>query len=260
MLNKKFVEPVERSLSSEFKFRCHKDIGCFNKCCGQTELLLTPYDILRLKNRLGISSDEFLEKYTILHIDEGSSLPYVMLKMTDEGEKCPFVTPEGCSVYEDRPSICRYYPVGQGVMVTESAKGKENKVFYFFIKDPNCLGYTEDKDWTIETWRIDQGADVYDKMNKEWQEIQLRRDTPGFPKLTDKMQSLIYMASYDLDKFRRFIFESRLLDIFEVEDLLIEKLKTDDIALMLFALRYLKHFLMLEKTLNIKEEYKNRKN
>lgn len=256
MLSKKFVEPVERSLSSEFKFRCHKGISCFNKCCGQTELLLTPYDILRLKNRLGISSGEFLEKYTSLHIDESSFLPYVMFKMTGEEGKCPFVTPDGCSVYQDRPSICRYYPVGQGVMVVESAKGRENRFFYFFIKEPRCLGYSEDKEWTIETWRIDQGVDLYDEMNKEWQEIQLRRDTPGFPKLTEKVQSLIYMASYDLDKFKKFIFESRFFDIFEVEE--VDKLKTDEIALMQFGFKYLKHFLMLERVLDLKDEFKKK--
>ncbi|MCX7913550.1 MAG: YkgJ family cysteine cluster protein [Thermodesulfovibrionales bacterium] len=256
MLNKKFVEPVERTLNSEFKFRCHKGISCFNQCCKMTDLLLTPYDILRLKNRLGISSAEFLDKYTTLHIDEVSSLPYVMLTMVGEEYKCPFVTSDGCSVYDDRPAICRYYPVGRGVMVTESFRGRENKIFYFFVKEPGCLGYSEPTEWTIETWRIDQGADIYDEMNKEWQDIQLRRDTPGFPKLSEKQQALIYMVSYDIDKFRRFVFESRFLDIFELEDENVDKLKTDEIALMQFGFRYLKHFLMLEKTLQLKEGFR----
>ncbi len=251
MLNKKFVEPVERSLSSEFKFRCHKEISCFNQCCKMTDLLLTPYDILRLKNKLGISSGEFLEKYTFLHIDEVSSLPYVMLKMEGDEGKCPFLTSHGCGVYDDRPSICRYYPVGRGIIVTETVTGREKRVFYFFIKEPGCKGYSEDKDWTIETWRIDQGVDLYDEINKEWFEIQLRRDTAGFPKLSEKQQALIYMVSYDLDKFRKFVFESKFLDIFEVED--IDKIKNSDIALMQFGFKYLKHFLMLEKTLNLKK-------
>jgi len=253
----KFVEPVERTLDSKFKFRCYKDISCFNKCCRHTDMLLTPYDILRMKKRLGISSKEFLEKYTYTQIDENSSHPFAVLKMMDDKEgKCTFVTPEGCSIYEDRPANCRYYPVGKGLMMKDSAKGPLPEEFYFFIREPNCLGYEEDKEWTIETWRIEQGVDLYDEMNKEWKEIQLRRDNPGQPKLDEKKQSLMYMASYDIDKFRRFILESKVLDIFDIDNEEREKIRTDEIALMKFGFKYLKYILMLEETLKIKEEYK----
>jgi Fe-S-cluster containining protein len=249
----KFVEPIERTLNSKFKFRCHKGISCFNKCCRLTDILLTPYDIVRIKKRLGISSEEFLKKYTYVHIDEKSSHPYAVLKMMDDNEgRCPFVTPEGCSIYEDRPLNCRYYPVGQGLMIKGSEKGPVNEDFYFFIREPNCLGYQEDKEWTIEAWRIDQGADIYDEMNREWKDIQLRRDAPGQPRLDPKKQPLIYMASYDLDKFRRFIFESRFLDSFDVDKKDVEKIKNDEIALMKFGFKYLKYILMLEETLKLK--------
>ena len=264
----KFVEPIERTLNSKFKFRCHKDISCFNKCCRLTDILLTPYDILRMKKRLGISSEEFLKKYTYIHIDEKSSHPYAMLKMMDDNEeKCPFVTPDGCSIYEDRPTNCRYYPVGQGLMVMGSEKESVNPVrtghsngvnkdFYFFIREPKCLGYNEDKEWTIETWRIEQGVDLYDEMNREWKEIQLRRDTLGQPKLDQKKQALIYMASYDIDSFRRFISESKFLDLFDINKEEVEKIKNDETALMKFGFKYLKYVLMLEETLKVKEEYR----
>ncbi len=250
----KFVEPIERTLNSKFKFRCHKGISCFNRCCRNADILLTPYDVVRMKKRLGISSEEFLEKYAYVHIDEKSSHPYALLKMTDNDEKkCPFVTPEGCGVYEDRPVNCRNYPVGQGLMIkgTEDRKVKEG--FYFFIKEPNCLGCGEDNEWTIEQWRIDQGSDLYDEMNREWKEIQLRRDALGQPKLDPKKQSMLYMASYDLDRFRRFIFESRFLDSFEIAKEEIEKIKSDEIELMKFGFKYQKYILMMEETLKVKE-------
>ncbi|MGQ9570283.1 MAG: YkgJ family cysteine cluster protein [Thermodesulfovibrionales bacterium] len=252
----KFVEPIERTLNSKFKFRCHKGLSCFNKCCSHTDILLTPYDILRMKKRLGMSSGEFLKKYTYIHIDEKSSNPYAVLKTMDDEGRCPFVTPEGCSIYEDRPTNCRYYPVGQGLMVRELEKGTVNEEFYFFIREPNCLGHQENKEWTIGTWRIDQGVDLYDKMNSEWKEIQLRRDKPGQPKLDLKKQSLIYMASYDVDKFRRFVFESKLLDILDIDKEEVEEIKDDEIALMKFGFKYLKYILMLEETLKVKEEYR----
>jgi len=181
-------------------------------------MLLTPYDVLRMKKRLGMSSDEFLKKYTYTHIDETSSHPFAVLKMMDDEEgKCLFVTPEGCSIYEDRPANCRYYPVGKGLMIKGSEKGPAPVEYYFFIREPNCLGYEEDKEWTIEAWRAEQGVDLYDDMNREWSEIQLRRDNPGQPKLDENKQALIYMASYDLDKFRKFVFDSRFFDIFDID-------------------------------------------
>jgi len=253
----KFVEPVERTLESRFKFRCHKDISCFNNCCRHTDMLLTPYDILRIKKRLGMSSGEFLKKYTYTHIDEKSSHPFAVLHMMDDEEgKCPFVTPEGCGIYEDRPANCRYYPVGKGLIIKGAEKGPVPVEYYFFIREPSCLGYEDDKEWTIEEWRIEQGVDVYDVMNKEWSEIQLRRDNEGQSKLDDKKQSLMYMASYDTDTFRKFILESKVLDIFDIDNEELEKIKTDEIALMKFGFKYLKYILMLEEALKVKEEFK----
>jgi Fe-S-cluster containining protein len=253
------VEPVKRTLDSKFKFACHPDISCFTRCCVGTSIILTPYDIVRIKNRLGISSGDFLEKYTYTYINAETSHPYVILKMMDDKEgKCPFVTPEGCSIYEDRPSNCRYYPVGQGLMIIGSEKGPVNEEFYFFIKDPNCLGGQEGREWTIESWRIDQGADLYDEMNKEWKEIQLRRNTSEQSKLAANKQAMLYMASYDIDKFRKFILESKFLDLLEMDKEEVEKIKTDEIALMKFGFRYLKYILMLEETLKVKEEYKKK--
>ena len=57
-------------LDSKFKFRCHKDIKCFTKCCSNIDILLTPYDVLRLKKRLKLSSAEFLSNYTYVKIDD----------------------------------------------------------------------------------------------------------------------------------------------------------------------------------------------
>ena len=254
------VEPVKRTLESKFKFGCYNDISCFTKCCSRTNILLTPYDIVRIKNRIGISSGDFLEKYTYTYIDEANSHPYAVLKtMDDDKEGCPFVSSEGCTIYEDRPSNCRYYPIGQGLMIIGSDEGPVNEEFYFFIRDPNCLGYQEGKEWTIGSWRIDQGADFYDEMNKEWTEIQLRRNTSEQSKLASNKQAMLYMASYDIDKFKKFIFESKLLDILELDKEEVEKIKTDEIALMQFGFKYLKYTLMLEETLKVKEEYKKGK-
>lgn len=255
--NQEYVEAVERTLDSKFAFKCHKDISCFNKCCHNSDMLLTPYDIIRMKKRLGLSSREFLEKYTYTHIDEKSSHPFAVLQMTEGGDgACQFLTPQGCGIYEDRPASCRYYPVGRGLMIRDTELGPAPVDFYFFIRQPLCHGFDEGPEWSIREWREAQGVDVYDEMNREWQEIQLRRDNPGKPKLDENKQALMYMASYDLDKFRKFVFESGLLNLFILDPEEVEKFKDDDVALMKFGFRYMKYMLMLEETLMLKEEHR----
>ena len=87
----------------------------------------------------------------------------------------------------------------------------------------------------------------------------MRRNPSEQSGLDSKKQTMLYMASYDLDKFKRFIFDGKLLDIFEIDTEMVEKIKTDEIALMQFGFKYLKYILMLEETLKVKEEYKKEK-
>ena len=58
------VDPVHLTPESKFNFRCHKDISCFNKCCGDLDIFLTPYDIIRIKNSLKITSSQLLDNHT----------------------------------------------------------------------------------------------------------------------------------------------------------------------------------------------------
>lgn len=254
MFNLKAVETTRLDLNTKFKFRCHKDIKCFTRCCSNIDILLTPYDVLRMKARLGISSEEFIDKYTVMRIDEKSSHPYAYLRMGDDTERrCPFVVvPEGCTIYTDRPQSCRYYPIGQATLKKNEGNGIVHEEFYFFIKEAHCLGYQEDTEWTVESWKDDQGSAHYDDMNREWKELLMRRNLPGQPPLNPKKQTQFFMASYDLDRFRRFVFESRFLEVFDLASDEIEKMNTDEVALMKFGFRYIKYLMMMEETLKVK--------
>ncbi len=256
MFNMKVVEPTKLDPETKFKFRCHKDIKCFTKCCSNIDLMLTPYDVLRLKNRLKMSSEEFLEKYTFSKIDEKSSHPYVYLKMSkDEKRSCPFVSfPEGCAIYTDRPVSCRYYPIGQATLKKQKDDEIVHEEFYFFVREQHCLGYEENTQWTVESWRADQEASLYDEMNREWKSILMRRDIPGKAQLDPQKQTQFYMSSYDLDNFRRFVFDSKFLDVFDIDEEEIKKIKDDEISLMKFGFRYLKYVLMMEESLKVKPE------
>jgi len=49
---------------SGFKFNCHKNVSCFNKCCTDVNIFLTPYDIIRLKTILKCLPRNFWKVYT----------------------------------------------------------------------------------------------------------------------------------------------------------------------------------------------------
>ena len=95
-----------------FCFDCHPGISCFNHCCADVNIFLSPYDVLRMKRRLGMTSSQFLDTYTILPVHKDMKTPAVVLKMDAGTKRCPFLTDEGCGIYSDRPWPCRMYPLG----------------------------------------------------------------------------------------------------------------------------------------------------
>lgn len=246
------IEPVRIGKNTRFKFKCHKDVTCFTQCCRGIKIVLTPYDIIRLKNRLQLSSHEFLAIYTIPHLLEKTDIPLVTLKLLDdEQDSCPFVRDgEGCIVYEDRPSTCRYYPLGVASMIHKD--GADDDDFYFFVNEPHCKGFAEEKEWDVVEWRKDQGVDIHDSINAEWTDLIVRkRSFPPNVKLTEKSKQLFFMASYDIDKFKAFIFESSFLKRFDVDEQTVEKIKTDEIALLKFAMKWMKDVLFDQQQMKV---------
>ena len=233
-----------------FTFACHKDLECFGNCCRDVNIFLTPYDILRLKNRLKISSEEFVARHAVSPPVQQTRIPIIALKMRDDEEmRCPFVGDDGgCTVYEDRPTSCRMYPVGQASGKTENKP--EGTEFFFLMQDEKCCGLQEKKEWTIEKWMADQDVELYDSMNNEFKEINLNPFFQQNELPAEKIQ-MYYMAMYNLDMFRRFLYDSRFFQVFEIEKELIEKMKTDDLLLLTFAFRWLRFSLFGEKTLEI---------
>lgn len=238
------IEPVRLSYDSKFKFKCHPGVKCFTKCCRGINIVLTPYDIILLKNRMNLSSEEFLAIYTKVELLEKTDLPVVTLGLVGEDEEkaCPFVRNDGCIVYEDRPTTCRYYPLG--VASLSHKEGADDKGFYFFVNEPHCLGFEEDHEWTVNEWRKDQGVDIHDEINAIWTDLVVRkRSFPPNVKLTDQAKQMFFMVSYNIDKFREFVFESSFLKRYEVDPKTVEKIKNDEIALLHFGVKWLKDIL-----------------
>ena len=248
------VVPVKLTKDSRFKFRCHPKVRCFTACCSNVNIALPPYDLLRLRKRLGLAAHEFIRKYGDIQILDKTLLPVVTLKMRDDEKKsCPFVTPQGCTVYEDRPNICRYYPVGMATLRKVDAEGGKDE-FYFMTKEDHCKGFEEDKQWTIGEWRADQGADLYDEMNRGWMEILIKKKSHGqgkeFPEIKNEM---FFKMSFDTDYFRAFVFNSTFLELYDIPAERIEKVRTDDTELLKLSYEWLRQAIFAEDTLKFKD-------
>ncbi len=243
------IDPVRLNSQSQFKFKCHPGVTCFTHCCKDINIILTPYDIIRLKTRTGLSSEEFLAIYTEPQILEKTDLPVITLKLLDEegseGQACPFVRENGCLVYEDRPTACRYYPLG--VASLSHKEGPAGDEFYFFVHEPHCLGFEEDENWTVSKWRQNQGVDRHDRINAEWTDLLVRkRSFPPNMHLTEQTKKMFFLVSYNIDKFREFVFESSFLQRYSVDDATLAKIKGDDVELLDFGLKWLKGLLFKE--------------
>jgi hypothetical protein len=248
MIDTATMQPLR---GATFRFECHPGMSCFTRCCANLNLVLTPYDILRLKNRLQLSSDAFLQRYTADVSDGTTGLPLVRLKMgNDEHRHCPFVTHEGCTVYEDRPGACRLYPLGRAAARMCTARRTEEQ--YFLVKEPHCLGLNEEKEWTVAAWEADQGLTEYNSMNDLFMDIVGAQPLKRLKALGDRRLQMYYTGCYNLDAFRQFIFKSTFLKRFDIADEVQRRIRHDDVALLKLAGRWLKFALFGEKSLQIK--------
>lgn len=248
------IVPAKLTLDSTLNFRCHPGVKCFTACCGNINIILTPYDILRIRRALNMDADEFLLRYTTPVYLEKTDMPGVKILLDEEG-RCPFVTPEGCTIYPHRPTTCRYYPVGMSYFHEGANEGGSSEEFYFLVKEDHCKGHEEDKAQTIREWRKDQGIDESDAMNREWMELVMRRKSFGHQAtLSEPAQKMFFMASTNLDKFRDFVFNSSFLDTYEIDPETLAQIRQDDVALMKFSFRYLASSLFGTQDLAIKQE------
>jgi Fe-S-cluster containining protein len=231
------------SLHSSFNFHCHDGLACFNQCCRTPTIILSPYDILRLKHCLGITSGEFLQRYTRQKIEERAKLPLVFMDPYRSPESgCPFVGPAGCRVYPHRPAACRLFPITMGSQLTE-----HGVVDYYFCRRLDyCQGFATDVQWTVASWKTNQGFEEYEAGRREWLQILLRQGLKEPGRADARVQDLFATIAYDLDQFRRLIFESAFLQGYDVDDKTLEDLKKSDLALLKFGYRFLQAVLFPE--------------
>jgi hypothetical protein len=171
--------------------------------------------------------------------------------MDCETKKCPFLSERGCEVYADRPWACRMYPLG---VAAPKKPTPTDQPFHFVLHESLCHGHGVGEARSVREYLAEQGIEEYEMMAAPYQELTLHEFWDRGTALTPDQVAMFYMACYDLDRFRRFIFESRFLELFEVNEARVEALRTDDEELLEFAVQWLRFCLFGEKTMKIWRE------
>jgi Fe-S-cluster containining protein len=228
----------------EFPFECHAGVSCFTFCCRNVNLTLYPYDIIRLKKSLNIDSEEFMRTHTFLQKEHNPCFPSVKLKLlTDDKKSCPFLKEDGCSVYNDRPSACRTYPL-------EVAVGKENnesatEEYFFLTNHSYCLGHGEAKRQTVKQWSRSQKLHAFNLMNSLWAEVDaLFASNPWKGEgAGGEKQQIAFMVCYNIDSFREFVRMHKLIQQFRVDKPTKKMILSEDSELLKFGFEWLKLIL-----------------
>ncbi len=255
------IRPVRLAPSDTFRFRCHRGVSCWNACCHGADVTLTPYDILTLSRHLEVRPAKFVQDYTVPAMHEGSGLPVPKLVMTGRQGKgpCMFMDDEiGCTVYDVRPVTCRYYPLGLGAYKMKGHETRED--MYFLVKEDHCKGHFEDKEQSVDAFRREQGVEPYDLLNERWIDILMKMASwrslggPMGKDVSKQTKKMFYMVSTDVDAFRRFVFETKFLDTYEIDDDMVEAVRSKDEAVLQLGFDWLRNVMFNEPTIAMKQD------
>lgn len=238
----------ELSPNEEFQFACHPGVPCFNACCSDLNLMLTPYDVLRLRRALKMSSQDFIRTQAEVATAPDTGLPSFRLRMRDDKRRsCPYVSEQGCTVYPDRPAACRTYPLGRATRVDEDGKVGER---FFVVREPHCKGFQEDKSWSSATWLSDQGLIPYNENNDHYMFLLARVKEAGRP-VPPKHANMASLALYQLDSFKDFINQTGVLDRLDLDDERKQAILENEEARLAFAVDWLE-LLLFGRSDNLK--------
>lgn len=230
------IHPI--TADAPLRFACHPQVPCFNECCRELDLALSPYDVLRLKRALGMRSGDFLKQYVLVSREEGQTFPLCHLTMVDDGRaSCVFVGPGGCRVYTDRPGSCRAYPLGRGASLRADGSTDEQLVL---VQETHCQGFREDCTRTASGFLESQDLASYNRFNDallrliQHPHVQDKSFQP-----TEQQLNRYMLALYDLDRFRQLLGSGTIILPFPLNTQQQTGLVDNDEELLLLAINWL---------------------
>lgn len=225
--------------NERFEFMCGPEMPCFNRCCADVAIPLTPYDVSRITRNLELSSEDFLKTFTERNAIPETGITLPMLKMIPGPDApCPFAGPAGCAIYEDRPGACRSWPLGRGSSLGEGGI----KQRYYLIRESFCQGFCQGRQYTPPQWQNHEGMATYNIYNDLYMRLSSRIAASGQP-LERRLANMCFLALYQLDRFRELISAMKIFSRLELpeerQELIMENSAKGDEAALIFAFDWL---------------------
>lgn len=205
---------------ASFQFEC-KACG---RCCGEYTIVLTPYDIIRLRRATGRSTGELIRRGTVriermpfkkafgfgpvadmfemLGVSQNDIVPIAVLGFRGEtsGENiCEFLSePRNgkrlCNIYKDRPGMCRLHPLG-----CVKVGGRRR----WFFRKPLC-DTQGGKLQPVEKWLRESRVRPFLEANARylrWTQ-ELLEECENFDNVTDKQWAALERILFDFDSVK----------------------------------------------------------
>lgn len=189
--------PAALRADTQIRFRCHKGIPCFSACCGQADVTLTPYDVLRLKRRLGwapgkSSSGTGSPSRWIGTVSPGLSSGPMRAGPVPVSMETLAV---GCT--RTPPNCVPMLPGGPAGAVGEGGPQVEER--YSLVRRDHCKCHQEGREISIADCRAEQGCIEYDAHKRGWYQIILKKKPagPAVGRPPPASLQVFFMASYD---------------------------------------------------------------
>lgn len=138
---------------SPFAYTCNKCMSC----CHDAHISLDPYEIARLARNQHLTTAEFIARF----LTEGG----IVLR-NREDTSCVLLGADGCTVYDDRPQLCRTYPL-------KRLRGRDRDRFSQFLPFATSTGIYG-KDGTVADFLKRHDVDDFDAANDRYFDIALR--------------------------------------------------------------------------------------
>ena len=145
-----------------FRFACEM---CGNCCRKRREpIMINGADMFRIAQKLGISTEQVLQKYTKYYIGDSSHAPIVTLRERDDGS-CSLLRKGRCMVHDYKPSVCALFPLGRLYDISEK------KLQYFFNPKSCGAGSNNGKLWKLQEWIDEFHLEETAPMTEAWMSL-----------------------------------------------------------------------------------------
>ena len=224
-------------------------MSCFGHCCRDVTIVLTPYDVLRMKRSLGIDSSEFLEQVHAAPAERRAEIPH---RDSEDGRgEQALPVPVRDRAAASTATARGHAACTRWAWPSRNRRRLTDMPFHFVIQEDICKGHGEGVSLSVREWIECQGIQEFEMMAGGFKELTLHDFWNSNKALTPQQSDMFYMACYDLDRFRRFVFETRFLSLFEVDEASVEALRTDDQELLDFAMQWLRFSIFGEKSMRL---------